>query len=122
MSWGLDNQEVNVKECTPQYRQFHASIHYMHPKVVFPLAFRECEEYKRWKTISAAEASGDTAAAEGALAELKLRDKDGNEIEKRLPGGKVCPALPYLGAVRQGVAVYPCAGQGVSVDHETCRF
>ena len=36
-----------------------------------------------------AEASGDTAGAEAALADLKLRDKDGNEIEKKLPGGKV---------------------------------
>lgn len=37
-------------------------------------------EYKRWK-----------AAQEGpeALAALTLKDKDGNEIEKQLPGGKV---------------------------------
>lgn len=37
-------------------------------------------EYKKWK------------AAEGgpeAMEKLKLKDKDGNEIEKKLPGGKV---------------------------------
>ena len=52
---------------------------------------RECEEYKRWRAVSAAEASGDTAAAEDALADLKIRDKEGNEREKKLPGGKVGP-------------------------------
>lgn len=41
---------------------------------------KDSEEYKRWK-----------AAQEGpeALAALTLKDKDGNEIEKQLPGGKV---------------------------------
>ncbi len=40
----------------------------------------DCMEYKRWK-----------ASQEGpeALEKLTLRDKDGNEIEKQLPGGKV---------------------------------
>ena len=50
---------------------------------------RDSEEYKRWKAFQEAEASGDAAGAEAALTELKLRDKDGNEIEKQLPGGKV---------------------------------
>ena len=50
---------------------------------------RDSDEYKRWKAVAEAEASGDTAGAEAALADLKLRDKDGNEIEKKLPGGKV---------------------------------
>ena len=49
---------------------------------------RDSEEYKRWKAFQEAEASGDAAGAEAALTELKLRDKDGNEIEKQLPGGK----------------------------------
>jgi len=40
----------------------------------------DCAEYKRWK-----------AAKDGpeALAALTLKDKEGNEIEKQLPGGKV---------------------------------
>ena len=49
---------------------------------------RDSEEYKRWKAFQEAEASGDAAGAQAALTELKLRDKDGNEIEKQLPGGK----------------------------------
>lgn len=41
---------------------------------------KECEEFKRWK-----------AAKQGpeALAALTLKDSQGNEIEKQLPGGKV---------------------------------
>lgn len=41
---------------------------------------QDCTEYKKWK-----------AAQEGpeALEKLTLKDKDGNEIEKQLPGGKV---------------------------------
>eukprot|EP00955_Chlamydomonas_euryale_P088947 364426-Chlamydomonas_euryale.AAC.13 len=41
---------------------------------------KDSEEYKRWK-----------AAQEGpeALEKLKLKDEEGNEIEKKLPGGKV---------------------------------
>ena len=47
--------------------------------------------------MSSAEASGDTIAAEGALADLKIRDKEGNEIEKKLPGGKVgLTARPFM--------------------------
>lgn len=40
----------------------------------------DCAEHKKWK-----------AAQEGpeALAALTLKDKEGNEIEKQLPGGKV---------------------------------
>jgi hypothetical protein len=44
---------------------------------------RDCLEYKRWK----ASESGESGAAE-AVEALTLRDKDGNEIEKQLPGGK----------------------------------
>jgi density-regulated protein DRP1 len=41
---------------------------------------KDSDEYKRWK-----------AAQDGpeALAALTLKDKEGNEIEKQLPGGKV---------------------------------
>eukprot|EP00879_Flechtneria_rotunda_P000989 GHRR01001123.1.p1 GENE.GHRR01001123.1~~GHRR01001123.1.p1 ORF type:complete len:183 (+),score=65.81 GHRR01001123.1:148-696(+) len=41
---------------------------------------KDSDEYKRWK-----------AAQQGpeALAALTLKDKEGNEIEKQLPGGKV---------------------------------
>ncbi len=46
---------------------------------------RDCDEYKRWKAAQEGGASG----AEGAVADLTLKDKDGNEIEKQLPGGKV---------------------------------
>jgi hypothetical protein len=41
---------------------------------------KDCEEYKRWKAAQ---------AGPEALAALTLKDKDGNEIEKQLPGGKV---------------------------------
>lgn len=44
---------------------------------------KDCLEYKRWK----ASESGESGAAE-AVEALTLRDKDGNEIEKQLPGGK----------------------------------
>ena len=46
---------------------------------------RDCDEYKRWKASQDAAASG----VEGAVADLTLKDKDGAEIEKQLPGGKV---------------------------------
>lgn len=46
---------------------------------------RDCDEYKRWKASQEAGASG----AEGAVADLTLKDKAGGEIEKQLPGGKV---------------------------------
>lgn len=36
----------------------------------------------RWKAAK-------EAGVEGAVADLSLKDKAGNEIEKRLPGGKV---------------------------------
>ncbi|WIA31051.1 hypothetical protein OEZ86_001081 [Tetradesmus obliquus] len=41
---------------------------------------KDCDEYKRWKAAQ---------AGPEALAALTLKDKDGNEIEKQLPGGKV---------------------------------
>lgn len=44
---------------------------------------KDCDEYKRWK----ASKSGESGVAEVVEA-LTLRDKDGNEIEKQLPGGK----------------------------------
>lgn len=43
---------------------------------------KDCEEYKRWKAHK-------EAALEGKVADMTLKDKDGNEIEKKLPGGKV---------------------------------
>lgn len=43
---------------------------------------KDCEEYKRWKATN-------EAALEGRVADLTLKDKHGNEIEKQLPGGKV---------------------------------
>ena len=46
---------------------------------------RDSDEYKRWKASQEASASG----LEGAAADLTLKDKKGNEIEKQLPGGKV---------------------------------
>lgn len=49
------------------------------------LTCRDCDEYKRWKASQDAAASG----VEGAVADLTLKDKDGAEIEKQLPGGKV---------------------------------
>ena len=49
------------------------------------LPCRDCDEYKRWKASQDAAASG----VEGAVADLTLKDKDGAEIEKQLPGGKV---------------------------------
>lgn len=60
---------------------------------------RDSEEYKRWKAFQEAEASGDAAGAEAALTELKLRDKDGNEIEKQLPGGKARRSHPLCAGV-----------------------
>lgn len=44
---------------------------------------RDCDEYKKWK----ASKSGESGVAE-AVEALTLRDKNGNEIEKQLPGGK----------------------------------
>ena len=49
------------------------------------LPCRDCDEYKRWKASQDAAGSG----VEGAVADLTLKDKDGAEIEKQLPGGKV---------------------------------
>lgn len=43
---------------------------------------KDCEEYKRWV---AAKESG----VEGEAASLSLKDKEAEDIEKRLPGGKV---------------------------------
>lgn len=44
---------------------------------------RDSDEYKRWKASQGGEVSVEEAAAA-----LTLKDKDGNEIEKQLPGGK----------------------------------
>ncbi|CAL8471594.1 g11136 [Coccomyxa elongata] len=43
---------------------------------------KDCEEYRKWK---AAQKGG----AAGAVADLTLKDKHGEVIEKQLPGGKV---------------------------------
>ncbi|GAX83379.1 hypothetical protein CEUSTIGMA_g10804.t1 [Chlamydomonas eustigma] len=58
---------------------------------------KESDEYKKWK-----------ASQEGpeGLEKLTLRDKDGNEVEKKLPGGKVKkkakPQIIMETAKRQG--------------------
>jgi hypothetical protein len=44
-------------------------------------------EYKRWKA---------TQEGPEALEKLTLRDKEGNEIEKQLPGGKVKKKKPPM--------------------------
>lgn len=51
-------------------------------------------EYKKWKA---------TTEGPEALEKLTLRDKEGNEIEKQLPGGKVKKKQkPQVGLGRSG--------------------
>ncbi|KAL6747867.1 translation initiation factor SUI1 [Haematococcus lacustris] len=76
---------ADVEEATPLTVTAQPRVVVYDPVTGVPSEFNqflppECLEYKKWK-----------ASLEGpeALEKLTLRDKEGNEIEKQLPGGKV---------------------------------